>query len=294
MKRALRVALVAIAVVAVAMVARRIDLGAGLAALRGLDVGIVALAGAVVLVVKLGAKVGRSQRVLDDVAGVAAPAWPRTAHLVVASHAAGHLAWAPLGITVRSIGLSADGLAPKTIARVHLHERLAELAALVAIGALAVAAAPGAAGPMLARAATAAAVVAAIVAVAATSRRIRAAASPRTLARASAWSLASALADLAVLALAAAAAGVDVAALGPAALLLAFLGLNLACALPVVPAQLGVQEAAIVVALGAAGVAPAPALAAALAYRAAHVVPLALVGLPALASLGLGRPARAG
>ena len=60
-------------------------------------------------------------------------------------------------------------------------------------------------------------------------------------------------------------------------------------AVPVVPAQLGVQEAAIVLALAPAGV-PAPAaLAAALAYRAAHVVPLVLVGLPALGSLGVVR-----
>ncbi|MCB9559681.1 MAG: flippase-like domain-containing protein [Kofleriaceae bacterium] len=82
------------------------------------------------------------------------------------------------------------------------------------------------------------------------------------------------------------AAGVDA---GVATLLLGVVAINLAAALPVVPAQLGVQESAIVVALAAGGVATAPALACALAYRAAHAIPLVTVGLPALASLGLGR-----
>ena len=66
------------------------------------------------------------------------------------------------------------------------------------------------------------------------------------------------------------------------AVLLAFLAVNGACAVPVTPAQLGVQESAIVVVFGAAGIAAPPALAVALAYRAAHVRPLVLVGVPAL------------
>jgi hypothetical protein len=79
---------------------------------------------------------------------------------------------------------------------------------------------------------------------------------------------------------------------GVAPLVLAFLAVNGACAVPVTPAQLGVQEAAITVAFAAAGI-PAPAaLACALGYRCAHLVPLALVGVPAL--IATWAPARRG
>jgi uncharacterized membrane protein YbhN (UPF0104 family) len=297
--RAIRIALAVIAVGALVLVATHVDRRAALDALRDLDVAVVALAAVVVLAVKLGAKVGRSQRILDDVARAGAPRWPSTARLLVASHAAGQLAWAPLGFTVRTLGLRAIGLPLATIGRVHLHERVAELAALIVLGGAALACAPHVAGPMLRPGATALLGVAIVIAVIALalvcSNQLRSALvelardrdARRTLARSSTWSLVSGLADLLVLAIAARAAGLDVAALGPAPILLAYLGLNLGCALPVVPAQLGVQEAAIVLALATAGVPPAPALAAALAYRAAHVVPLALIGLPALVSLGL-------
>ncbi|MCE9580542.1 MAG: lysylphosphatidylglycerol synthase domain-containing protein [Deltaproteobacteria bacterium] len=289
-----RLALITLVLAALLLIAGKIDLTSARAAIAGLHPGWVALAIAVVLGAKLGAKVVRSQRALDDVAGSAAPRWPSTARLLIASHAAGQLAWAPLGFTVRTIALGAHGLSLGAIARVHVLERVAEAAALAAIAALALACAPHAAGAMLAPGVTtviALAALAILAIVAATSRRARRAftalrADRRTLAHVSAWSIVAGAADVAVVALALAAAGQDPLALGLAPPLLAVLALNLACAVPVVPAQLGVQEAAIVLALAPAGVSTPAALAAALAYRAAHVVPLVLVGLPALASLG--------
>ena len=54
----------------------------------------------VMLVGKVGAKVVRSQLLLVEECqriGVAPPTWRVTARLLVASHAAGQLAWGPLG-----------------------------------------------------------------------------------------------------------------------------------------------------------------------------------------------------
>lgn len=295
MKRAARFALIALVVVALALVARHVDLASARAAIAGLDPGWVAIAIAVVLGGKLGAKVARSQRALDDVAGAAAPRWPSTARVLIASHAAGQLAWAPLGFTVRTIALGAFGLPLGAIARVHVLERIAEIVAVAAIAVGALACAPRTASAVLPATSliVAISIGLAILAIAIASGRGRRAlailrADHRTLVRVSAWSLIAGAADVAVIALAIAAAGLDPLTLG-AAPLVAVLALNVACAVPVVPAQLGVQEAAIVLALAPAGV-PAPAaLAAALAYRAAHVVPLVLVGLPALGSLGVVR-----
>jgi uncharacterized membrane protein YbhN (UPF0104 family) len=103
------------------------------------------------------------------------------------------------------------------------------------------------------------------------------------------WALASSVADVAVLWFAARAVHVDV---GAAPLVVAFLAVNGACVVPVTPAQIGVQEAAITVAFATAGISAPAALACALAYRCAHLVPLALVGQPAL--IATWAPARRG
>ena len=217
---------------------------------------------------KTGGKTLRSQRLLEHEcarANVAAPRLGMTARLLAASHAAGQLAWGPLGFGVRSVALKAGGIPLATIARVHVAERIAEAVGIVAVavGALAVA------GHVLA-----AVVVAALLA---TFLGLRG----RSFAIASGWAFASSLADLAVLALASRAMHVDA---GVVPLVLGFLAISGATCLPITPGGLGVQEAAITLAFATAGIAAPQALACALAYRCAHLVPLALVGVPALAT----------
>jgi uncharacterized membrane protein YbhN (UPF0104 family) len=70
--------------------------------------------------------------------------------------------------------------------------------------------------------------------------------------------------------------------LGPAAWCFVLLALNLAIAVPSTPAQVGVLEAGVVVALLAFGVPQTAALAFALLYHAAHVLPTLAIGLPFL------------
>jgi uncharacterized membrane protein YbhN (UPF0104 family) len=173
-------------------------------------------------------------------------------------------------------------------------ERFAEAIGIAAVAAIALGVAPAAilgAWPGRALIAGLALVAAAAAVIAAVPRlRARFAArvgAGRALAIAALWALASSAADVAVLWLACRAVHVDA---GAAPLLLAFLAVNGACAVPVTPAQLGVQEAAITVAFATAGIAAPAALACALAYRCAHLVPLAVVGVPALIATWL--PAR--
>jgi len=296
-----RVGLAVIALGAVVMVARGLDPAAVGDALSGVDLALVAVAAATMVLGKLGAKLGRSQRVVDDVAaaaGVPSMPWPTTARLLLSAHAAGLLAWAPLGFTVRTLGLRDHGLSLPAIARVHIVERLAEIAALVLVGAAAIAVAPAAAAhtpsELITGALIAAIAAAALIAAALVSSRVRTWARElrglgRTLVAAGGWAAIAAAADVVVMAIAARAAGLH---LGLPAVMLAFVAVNASSAAPVAPAQIGVQETAVVVALAGAGVPTGPALACALAYRAAHMVPLIVLGLPSLASLGLLRPRR--
>jgi uncharacterized membrane protein YbhN (UPF0104 family) len=220
---------------------------------------------------KTGAKTLRSQRLLELECArvdVAAPPLGLTARLLAASHAAGQFAWGPLGFGVRTVGLKASGMPLAAIARVHVAERVAEAVGIVAVALVALAAA----GHVVA---------AAVVAVLAGAFLVL---RGKPFAIASGWAFVSSLADLAVLALASRAMHVDA---GVVPLVLGFLAINAATCLPITPGGLGVQEAAITLAFATAGIAAPQALACALAYRCAHLVPLALVGVPALISTSL-------
>jgi len=281
------VALVGAAVLVVA--ARQLDGRALVASLREMN----PLLGGAAMLAMIGGKVGfkvlRSQRLLAAECarvGCAAPALATTARLLAASHAAGQLAWGPLGFTVRTVALRADGMPLGAIARVHVAERIAEAIGIAVVAIAALAVAPEAIlasriGALLVGGFAALAAAAIVIAAVPALRRRLSARAPvgMALAVATLWALASSVADIAVLWLAARAVHVDV---GAAPLVLAFLAVNGACAVPVTPAQIGVQEAAITVAFATAGI-PAPAaLACALGYRCAHLVPMALIGLPAL------------
>jgi uncharacterized membrane protein YbhN (UPF0104 family) len=269
--------------------ARHLDVHATLESMRGVDPLLGIAAAIVMLVFKVGFKVLRSQILLDEACarvGHPGPPLSVTARLLVASHAAGQLAWGPLGFTVRTVALRDCGMPLGAVARVHVAERIAEGLGIAIIAAVAVCLAPAAiAGTWFGRVLLGVLAVIALASLAvAVSHRLRVrlreyAGSGRALARSTAWAFASSIADAGVLYLATRGMHVDA---GLAPILLAFLAINGAYAMPITPAGLGVQESAIVLAFATAGI-PAPqALACALAYRAAHIVPMLLVGLPAL------------
>jgi uncharacterized membrane protein YbhN (UPF0104 family) len=250
----------------------------------------------VMLLGKVGMKVVRSQILLVEECeriGVPPPGWAVTARLLVASHAAGQLAWGPLGFTVRTLALRDGGMPLLSVARVHVVERIAEAIGIAVIALAVLVIAPDAVlgswfGRILLGVLVAAALAGSVVMI---SRRLRSklarhAGAGRALSKSTVWAFASSIADIGVLMLVAYGMGVQV-DLGTA--LLAFLAVNGACAVPVTPAQLGVQESAIVVVFGASGIGAPAALAVALAYRAAHVIPLVLVGVPALLATWMRR-----
>jgi uncharacterized membrane protein YbhN (UPF0104 family) len=287
--RAVRTGIALAGAVVMAIAVRHLDGRALIASLREMN----PLLGGAAMLVMIGGKVGckalRSQRLLaSECARVscAAPPLAMTARLLAASHAAGQLAWGPLGFTVRTVALRADGMPLGAIARVHVAERIAEAIGIAVVAIVALAVAPDAilssrVGALLVGGVVALAAVTAVVGAVPSLRRKLAARVPvgAALGVAALWALASSVADISVLWLAARSVHVDV---GAAPLVVAFLAVNGVCTVPVTPAQLGVQEAAITVAFATAGI-PAPAaLACALAYRCAHLVPLALVGVPAL------------
>jgi uncharacterized membrane protein YbhN (UPF0104 family) len=284
-----RAAITAAGCTAIAFAARHVDGHALLRSMRGIDP-ILGIAAALVMIgATLGAKIVRSQTVMVEQCerlGIAAPSWGVTARVLAASHAAGQLAWGPLGFTVHTIALRDFGLPLGAVARVHVAERIAEALGIAAIALAALVVEPHAIlGSWFGRLLIGGLAVVALAGLAtARSARVRArlarhASTGGALARASAWAFVSSVAEVGVLMLAARGMHVE---LDLATALIAFLAINGACAIPVTPAQLGVQESAIVVVFATAGIAAPEALACALAFRAAHVVPLVLVGLPAL------------
>jgi uncharacterized membrane protein YbhN (UPF0104 family) len=104
------------------------------------------------------------------------------------------------------------------------------------------------------------------------------------------WALLSDLSDLAMIWLVARAAGFSIAPIGCAAV---WAGVNVAIAVPAAPGQLGVLEAGAVLVLRALGAGDERALAIALAYHAAHIVPTLLAGIVALGLRSLTAPLRA-
>lgn len=99
--------------------------------------------------------------------------------------------------------------------------------------------------------------------------------SPRLWAVALLWSLLSIGIDVAMIGLCLRAVGVTV---GVGAWLLVFFSINLAIAVPTTPGQIGVLEASAVLALAVLGVPHSAALAFAILYHAAHVLPTTACG----------------
>jgi uncharacterized membrane protein YbhN (UPF0104 family) len=98
---------------------------------------------------------------------------------------------------------------------------------------------------------------------------------PRVWSRALFWAWLSDLIDLCTIGLCLAAVAAPVA---PAGWILVMLAINLGTALPGTPAQVGPLEAGAVLALGGLGVAPVEAMAFALVYHLAQLLPMAILG----------------
>ena len=267
--------------------ALRLDWSSLTQSLRDLDHGIWLLAVAVGAAWKLAAKAARSHVLTRAVARArktTPPSLATTTRQYVGTHAVGQLLWPPVGMSLRTVGLVREGMSVVGAAQVQVGERIAEAVALVAMAALTAILAPGALAPLFGAASTAIIVAAVVVAMlgvafALASSRVRRAwaAGWRPLLWASLWAFVSHVGDVVMLLIAARAAHVPV-ELAPA--LVAFLAVNTAAIIPLVPGQLGVLEAAVVLGLAYGGIPAEPALVVALAYRAAYLVPLIVVGLP--------------
>ena len=273
----------------IAWAASRLDWSSLIESLRGVDRGMWLVAVVVGLVWKLAAKALRSHVLVQAIArarDTAPPSLWTTARQYIGTHALGQLLWPPLGMSLRTVGLMRDGLPVVAAAQVQVGERIAEAVALVAMAGVTVFLAPGALEPIFGAAggiiiAALAALAIVGLALALASRRVRRAwaAGWRPLLWASLWALLAHIGDVAMLLIAAHAANVPIEL---AAALVAFLAVNSAAIIPLVPGQLGVLEAAVVLGLAYGGIPAEPALAVALAYRFAYLIPLSAVGLPFL------------
>lgn len=110
--------------------------------------------------------------------------------------------------------------------------------------------------------------------------------SPRVWVRSVAWSVLSDVSDVAMIGLVLASVGVT---LSPASWVVIYAAINLVLIAPTTPAQIGVLEMGAAYALTAFGVDGHAALAFALLYHAAHVIPPTLAGAVVLARLDLRR-----
>lgn len=114
--------------------------------------------------------------------------------------------------------------------------------------------------------------------------------SPRVWSRSLAWSVLSDISDVAMIGLVLAAVGVS---LSPASWVVIYAAINLVLLAPSTPAQLGVLEVGAVAAVTAFGVDEHAALAFALLYHAAHVIPPTIVGAIVLLRLDMKKRAPA-
>jgi uncharacterized membrane protein YbhN (UPF0104 family) len=305
--------LVAAAVIALCvLLARRLDLGRVLAALRAADWRLVALAGLVNVTINTAARVGRWQALLQPLprTGSGASFFQLTA-VYLAGQAASNLLPARAGEALRAVQLHRrHGYPVAGLVTVQLVETLvgavtlglctmpmvplghapaplsvpilafamagpAGMAALLLVARLVPANAPGG-SPAAASGGRAARLVAGVrLLIARLLEAVRLLGSLRVWAGSLSWSFLSDLTDMMMIAMVLSAVGVT---LPPASWVLIYAAINLVLLVPATPAQLGVLEVGAVGALHAFGVDDDAALVFALLYHAAHVVPPTVVG----------------
>ncbi len=274
----------------VALALRRIDLGDLRETLRGASLWPVALAVLCNVVANTSARARRWQALLVPLPHRQRAGFFDLARLVYAGYAASNLLPARAGEAVRVVELHRRrGYPLSGLVAVQLAEKFVEALSLgLLCGAAALTAGPGRT-PLAVAGGLA---LCGFVLLLALPRRVpllepltgvrrflhalRTVHARRSWLRSLGWSLLSDTTDLLLVGLCLRAVGIDV---PPSAWALVLMSVNLDILLPSTPGQVGVLEAGGVVALAAAGVAPAPALAFALLYHCVHFVPSTALGL---------------
>lgn len=257
--------------------ARHVDLGRAVAVLAAASPWVVALA----LLVNLGPRTAvrvRRTLVLLRTAPEGRIAARDLVPVMLASYAAGYLVPGPAEELFSGASLTRFGFRARDLLSISLIDK--------SLGVLSVGLV---AAPLLPAAAMAPGLAAAVGALAfgvfgAWLSRARRAIRWPVVAEALACLVASNFASVAMVALSLAAVGAPV-SLGTA--LAIFAMTSCACILPLTPGHLGVVEAAFTVAAAHRGVPPSAALAAAVIYHGAHIVPLVVAGLPSLIRISL-------
>jgi uncharacterized membrane protein YbhN (UPF0104 family) len=257
--------------------ARHVDLGRAFAALAAASPWVVALA----LLVNLGPRTAvrvRRTLVLLRTAPEGRIAARALVPVMLASYAAGYLVPGPAEELFSGASLTRFGFRPRDLVSISLIDKAL---GVVSVGLVA--------APLLPAAAMAPGILAAAGALAlgvfgAWLSRARRAIRWRVIAEALACLVASNFASVAILCLSLTAVGAPV-SLRTA--LEIFAMTSCACILPLTPGHLGVFEAAFTVAATHRGVPASAALAAAVIYHGAHIVPLVAAGLPSLIRISL-------
>jgi len=304
-RRAWRILLTVAVLAGVIWYFRDLDVRALRAALARADWTLVAAAGAANLVLNTAARVKRWQALL--------PPSPRSAqrprpwflaNVLLASYATNAVLPFRAGEAVRTLALrDRHGYPVMTLVATQLVEKLVEMLSFVSFALpLAFSPVPAAMPTVLGVGACGWLAVLLIVRLARAEHQphhrlwrrllgrlgeaVRVLREPGAWLRSFGWALTSHAVDIAMIAMCARALDVHVGFLGWCAVLIA---INIAILLPSSPAQLGVLEAGAVIVLASIGVPRDAALAFALAYHAAHVLPTALAGGLALATNQLAR-----
>lgn len=284
LRRALRVGGLLVAAAGCVALARHVDFGGALAALAAASPWPVALA----LLVNLGPRTAARARrtlVLLRTAPEGRIGARDLVPVVLASYAAGTLVPGPAEELLMGASLTRFGFRPRALLAIHLVDKSI---GVLSVGLLA--------APLLPGAARAPGLLAALAALAlgatgAWLSRARRAIRFRVVLEALACLVVSNLASIAMVAFSLAAVGAPVSF---NVALEIFALASCACILPLAPGNVGVLEAAFAVVATHRGVPPSAALAAAVIYHGAQIVPLVAAGVVPLIQISLanGRPAR--
>jgi uncharacterized membrane protein YbhN (UPF0104 family) len=295
----LRIVSCILALAGCALLLRGIEIDRLLGALNGAAWAWVLLAAAINMTINLAARIGRWSALLAPLPHQRAPTRMELAHVMLASGALSNLLPGRAGEGLRTIALSKrNGFPLTSVIASQLLEKLVEATSLLVIAVLTAFALdlpPAIHTAALCLALLACAGLAIVVVIGRRSgsasegswlgrfgEAARSARSPRVWLMSLGWSLASDLVDVAMIGLCLLAVGVSI---SPFAWCATYLAINLAIAVPTTPGQVGVLEAAAALVLSALGVEAERALAFAVLYHAAHLVPTTLAGLYSMSGL---------
>jgi uncharacterized membrane protein YbhN (UPF0104 family) len=267
--RVLRWTIAAAIVGAAVWLLRDVDFAALAATLRGASWPLVVLAATLNFTLNLSARTLRWRALLPPSPRTGSPVAFRTlAEIVAAAQATNTVVPFRVGEAVRTIALrEREGFKLREIVGAQVVEKIVEVASMVTL-AIPIVLSRSMPGMPSSRWFVLGGVVAAAAVLVTVMRRAAGTLRPRAVFTAYGWALASDTVDLATIALSLAAVQVYVGPISWCAILVA---VNLAIAIPATPGQIGVLEAAAVLALAGLGVPQGRALAFALLYHGVHV-----------------------